>query len=200
MASASHEFSARALQAHIRGFIEGVHYVAAETNGDGACGLHAVFGMPFIGQCQQEASELLATASPTAAKKDGAPAAQRKLSEPMRSCLFGIPGAGKSIGVKLLRSFFQDCLQWEDGVQFQFLASQNTMAALIGGRTIHNWGVIPVSVTQASSNTTTKSSDGDIDELFLKAAGMRWIIIDEVSTASPGLFGYTGCFSAQRHR
>ena len=49
MASASHEFSAHALQAQIRGFIEGVHYVAAETNGAGACGLHAVFGMPRHG-------------------------------------------------------------------------------------------------------------------------------------------------------
>ena len=39
-----------------------------------------------------------------------------ELSEPMRACLMGFPGAGKS-----------KCLKWEDGVQFQFLAFQNTI-------------------------------------------------------------------------
>ena len=81
-------------------------------------------------------------------------------------CLLGIPGAGKSECIKLMRRFFEECLKWEDGVQFQFLASQNTMAALIGGRTIHTWGVIPVNATDAFNKIHTKGADGDIDELF----------------------------------
>ena len=70
-------------------------------------------------------------------------------SEPLRDCLFGIPGAGKSQCIKWLRDLFESGLGWEDGVQFQFLASQNTMAALIGGTTVHSWGVIPVNATDA---------------------------------------------------
>ncbi len=64
-----------------------------------------------------------------------------------RACLFGLPGAGKSTCIKWLRDFFENCLQWVDGVQFQFLAAQNTMAALIGGKTIHPWSKIPVNAT-----------------------------------------------------
>ena len=69
----------------------------------------------------------------------GAPAAQnsKSLSEPMRACLFGIPETGKSHCIHLLRRFFEKSLRWEDGVQFQFLAQENTMAAFIGGRTVN---------------------------------------------------------------
>ena len=63
------------------------------------------------------------------------------------------------------------------------------MAALIGGTTIHNWGGIPVNSTDASSKIQSKGADGDVDALFLNALGMRWLIIDEVSTASPMLLG-----------
>ena len=47
------------------------------------------------------------------------------------------------------RSCFEDGLGWEDGVHFQFLATQNTMAALIGGKTVHSWGCIPVNIQTA---------------------------------------------------
>ena len=70
-----------------------------------------------------------------------------KYTEPVRDCLFGVPGAGNSTCIKWLRDFFEHCLQWEDGVQFQFLAAQNTMAALTGGKTIHSWSKIPVNAT-----------------------------------------------------
>ena len=59
--------------------------------------------------------------------------------------------------------------KWEDGVQFQFLASQNTMAALIGGKTVHTWGTIPVNATDAGNKLQTKGVDGDVEELYLNA-------------------------------
>jgi ABC-type polysaccharide/polyol phosphate transport system ATPase subunit len=50
---------------------------------------------------------------------------QRKsLSEPRRIGLFGIPGAGKSSCLKLIRSYFEEVLGWVDGEEYQFLASQ----------------------------------------------------------------------------
>ncbi len=65
------------------------------------------------------------------------------LSENARHCLLGMPGAGKSHCIELLLDFFGTCLQWTDGVQFRFLATQNTMAELIGGKTLHTWGLFP---------------------------------------------------------
>ena len=109
----------------------------------------------------------------------------RSLSEPVRACLLGIPGAGKSHCIKLLRRLFEACLGWADGVQFQFLAQQNTMAALIGGKTVNTWRVIPINPEAAASKRQGKGKDGDIDELFMNAVGMRWLIIDECSTISP---------------
>ena len=117
------------------------------------------------------------------------PSCKQYLDEPVRDCLLGLPGAGKSTCIKLVRRFFEECLHWEDGIQFQFLASQNTMAALIGGATVHTWGCIPVNAIDAAQKVHTKGADADIDDLFLNACGMRWIIIDEISTVSPGLLG-----------
>ena len=91
--------------------------------------------------------------------------------------------------IKWLSDFFENCLGWQDGVQFQFLASQNTMAALIGGTTVHSWGVIPVNASEAHKKLSSKNKEGDVDALFLNALGMRWLIIDEVSTLSPEVLG-----------
>ena len=109
------------------------------------------------------------------------------LSEPVRDCLFGIPGAGKSHCIKLVRLFFEECLHWEDGVQFQFLAQQNTMASLIGGKTVNTWAVIPINPEAAARKQQSRSQDGDVDELFTNALGIRWLIIDECSTISVSL-------------
>ena len=74
----------------------------------------------------------------------------------------------KSKCLKLVRRFFEECLAWEDGVQFQYLASQNTMAALVGGATVHSCSINPVNATDAAEKVQTKGKDGDVDELFTK--------------------------------
>ena len=125
---------------------------------------HMAFLHRVVERCRKEHESL----------KD--PRCQQYDEEPVRDCLLGIPGAGKRSCIKLLRRFFEECLHWEDGIQFQFLAMQHTMAALIGGHTIHPWVTIPVNFTDAFNKATSKSSDGDIDELFLQALGMRWLI------------------------
>jgi hypothetical protein len=135
-----------------------------------------------IARCSEEHAELGKPRVPAAGKSIN-------LSEPVRDCLFGIPGAGKSHCIKLLRRFFEDCLKWEDGVQFQFLAQQNTMASLIGGKTVNTWGVIPINPEAAARKNQAKNQDGDIDELFTNALGLRWLVIDECSTISPSLLG-----------
>ena len=44
-----------------------------------------------------------------------------------------LPGAGKTQSLLWIRQFFEEICGWTHGVEFVFGASQNTMAALIGG-------------------------------------------------------------------
>ena len=110
-------------------------------------------------------------------------------SEPSREFLLGPPGAGKSECLKWTIRYFQECLGWEHGVQYQCLASQHTMAAVIGGTTIHGWGKVPVNTTQLYQAAARKKNDLNIDDLFLNAQSIRWILIDEISTAGAMLLG-----------
>ena len=94
-------------------------------------------------------------------------------TEPVRLCLFGPPGAGKSHCMHLLRDFFETCLKWTDGVQFQYLVPLNTMADLIGGKTVHAWGCIPANKA-AGLSKARNNKDADWDQLFENALSMRW--------------------------
>jgi hypothetical protein len=80
-----------------------------------------------IARCSEEHAELGKACVPAAGKTID-------LSEPVRDCLFGIPGAGMSHCSKLLRKFCEECLKWEDGVQFQFLASRIQWPVLSAGQ------------------------------------------------------------------
>ena len=162
----------------------------------------------IIGRCRQEAADFRRAAEAVAEparkrrKAPQPPTEAGAFSEPVRDCLLGMPGAGKSYCLTLLRRFFEEVLAWEDGVQFQFLASQNTMAALIRGKTIHSWGRVPVNASDAQSKAQVKGADDEIDELFLQCQSMRWILIDEVSTVSPALLSLLDSFlrrACERH-
>ena len=63
--------------------------------------------------------------------------------DPIFNLIHGIPGAGKSKVIAWICELFTDVLGWESGTQFVCLAVQNTMAASIGGYTIHHWASIP---------------------------------------------------------
>ena len=107
----------------------------------------------------------------------------------MRDCLLGFPGTGKSQCIKTMRKFFQEVLHWEPGIQFQFLASQNTMAALIEGQTIHSWGTIPLGAETIYHNESKTDMEEGVDQLFLNVVSMRFLVFDEISTVSPTLLG-----------
>ena len=94
----------------------------------------------MIDRCLQEQKDLLEY-------EEGSEKKQQRmiLSESSRCALLGIPGAGKSLCLTLMRSFFEEVMGWEHGKQFQYVAAQNSMAQLIGGTAIHHWGAIPMS-------------------------------------------------------
>ena len=74
-------------------------------------------------------------------------------------------------------------------MQFVCFATQNIMAAFIGGFTVHSWGTIPVNSSDAVEKINSKACAGEVDELFVKVQCLRWIFVDESSTLSPYLFG-----------
>ena len=46
-----------------------------------------------------------------------------------------------------------------------------------------------MNATDAGDKINAKGADGDVDKLFLKALGIRWVFLDELITASPYLLG-----------
>jgi len=104
-----------------------------------------------------------------------------KRTEPMRAALIGVPGAGKSQCIKWLRSFYTDCLEWTDSDEFQFLAPQNTMAALIGGATVHSWGQAPINHAACIDLSQKQKGKDGVDDLFTRCQASRWLVIDECS-------------------
>ena len=67
---------------------------------------------------------------------------QEEAEEPLFRLIHGLPGSGKSQIIQWLRSYFEDVWHWEESIHFQFVAPLNSMAANIGGATLHSWGEI----------------------------------------------------------
>ena len=130
-------------------------------------------------RCAIEAVELQALAA-SPKRKD--------MSEPYRKCLLGPPGTGKSECLRWTRRFFEEVLGWTHGVQFQMVAPQHTMALLIGGKTVHSWGQVPINASSAQDQGNKKANE-DIDELFERTQSLRWLLIDEIEALAAVVFG-----------
>jgi len=75
---------------------------------------------------------------------DGVARGGADMGEPLRWCMHGGPGTGKSHVLCILRKeLFEDLMQWTIGVHFQITAFQAVMAQLLGGDTIHHACGIP---------------------------------------------------------
>ena len=79
--------------------------------------------------------------------------------------------------LKWLRDFFEEALGWQHEEQFLCVAFQNRMAAMIGGTTFHSGGDLP----KPGENRDRKLEHSDVDNLYVRNAALRWILIDEIS-------------------
>ena len=107
-------------------------------------------------------------------------------SEPIFDVIHGLPGTGKSKVIAWICELFTDVLGWESGNQFVCLAVQNTMAANIGGHTIHHWGSIPFR-DEKGNEIGRKGGKRDTRLLFHRCINLRWVLIDEISMVSAEL-------------
>ena len=105
-------------------------------------------------------------------------------SEPLRLILHGVPGAGKTATLLWIRNFFEEVCGWTHGVQFVFLASQNTMAALILGFTLHSYHKLPFMQRDGTTVAAHKDKDKDLSSKFMCYQTLRWMFVDELSTVS----------------
>ena len=109
---------------------------------------------------------------------------QKSKHEPLREMIQGLPGAGKTMVITLLVEFFESVLGWSHGVEFACIASMNTMAALIGGSTIHSVGEVPIGDGQASTRRKQAWDKPDVNSMYMKCENMRVLIVDAGSFAS----------------
>ena len=101
--------------------------------------------------------------------------------EPLFRLIHGLPGSGKSELLKWMQTYFEEVWHWTNGVQFQFLAPLNSMAAGIGGQTVHSWACISFQNKEGisvGSGVVRKGKD-DVEQMHVKCAKLRFLFMDE---------------------
>ena len=105
-------------------------------------------------------------------------------AKPLRAMIQGLPGAGKTKLIDWVRFFFENGMGHTHGVDFICLASQNTMAAFIKGRTFHSWAGLKVNTAATRRAKQQAFSTPDAKQMYERCRALRWVLIEEGSTAS----------------
>ena len=93
---------------------------------------------------------------------------------PLFRLIHGLPGAGKSKVLKWLRSYLIEVWQLREEEDFVFLAPMNSMAAGIGGSTLHAWAEIKWMNPQGEIIQPIRSNEGiDVPQLTVKMMKLR---------------------------
>ena len=109
-------------------------------------------------------------------------------AEPLFRLIHGLPGSGKSKVLKWLRSYLVDVWHMTEEEDFVFLAPMNSMAAGIGGSTLHPWAEIKWMNQQGQVIQPNRSSEGrDVPSLAVKNLKLRYLFFDEVEAAGAEL-------------
>ena len=98
------------------------------------------------------------------------------------------PGAGKTQTLLWIRELFEDICGWTHGVEFVFGASQNTMAALIAGFTLHSFHKLSFKHKDGTTVASQNDAKNDMSSVFERYQALRFMFIDEFSTASLDVF------------
>ena len=115
-----------------------------------------------------------------------------KGAEPARLFVHGLTGSGKTQVMLWPADYFQQVWRWTKGVQFIYLAPLNSMAARIGGFTVHSWGEVPWIKESPIGSVTMGSGQADLRNMSSMAAKSevaRWLFIDEAEAVGAENFG-----------
>ena len=103
-------------------------------------------------------------------------------AEPARLFAHGLPGSGKTQVMLWLADYFETVWSWTKGRHFVYLAPLNSMAARIGGSTVHSWGEIPWikdGPTGSMAMGARRAYVRDVSTMASKCELVRWVFIDE---------------------
>jgi len=110
-------------------------------------------------------------------------APRESLQEPLFKLVHGLPGSGKSQLLEWLTDYFQSVWQWHVGIHFMKVAPMNSMAANIGGATMHSWGEIAFVDKKGNFIKAHTGEEKDVTNMSIKCSSLRWLLIDEIEAA-----------------
>ncbi len=113
-------------------------------------------------------------------------------SEPIHVALLAPPGTGKTHGILLTCRYFKEVLGWTAGIEYQCVASQNRMSGRIDGLTMHSWGEVPIDPDMQNARERKKSKTSGGSQMYNKCCQLRWLLVDEISTAALYVTGVMG--------
>jgi hypothetical protein len=94
--------------------------------------------------------------------------------------IHGLPGSGKTQLMLWLRDYFEKVWSWEAGVHFVFLAPLNTMAANIGGSTVHSFGEIRFKDKRGNTIQSRGGTNDEVSSMSIKCRSLRFAFVDEI--------------------
>ncbi len=102
---------------------------------------------------------------------------------PLFKLIHGLPGSGKTKVMHWLRSYFEEVWGWTEGVHFTFLAPLNSMAANIGGSTLHSWGEVAFKDRRGQIIQPRRGSEDQVSSMAVKTSCLRFLFIDEIEAS-----------------
>ena len=97
-------------------------------------------------------------------------------------------GAGKTQTLLWIRRFFEEICGWTHGQEFVFCASQNSMTALINGVTLHSFFKLVFKHKDGTPVNVQNDDKTDMAQDYIRFQALRFIFIDEFSTAGIEMF------------
>ena len=98
---------------------------------------------------------------------------------PLLRLVHGLPGSGKSEVLKVLKTYFEDVWGWSLGVHFMFIAPLNSMAAGIGGATLHSFCDVAWTTKRGVTIQPKNKSEDNVSSSGAKYSRLRFLFIDE---------------------
>lgn len=112
--------------------------------------------------------------------------AQKSKTWPLMLLVHGGPGTGKSAVIFALKKFYVDVMKFEIGHEFLIGSLQASVAAMLGGETLHHIAGINPYRSQGSGQEV--SEEVKQKEVSRRLAFARHLVIDEVFMLSAGFF------------
>ena len=102
----------------------------------------------------------------------------------------GLPGSGKTLVLKWIRSYFEEVWDFTLDHQFAFIAPLNSMAANIDGSTLHSWGELSFLDRMGRYISCKKKTEDAVTTVAGRGSTLRWLFIDEVEARGADLISF----------